>query len=108
MLTSSDNDSFAGQGDPHAGEQGEHGQNGKGTRVGPSSDQATPDQDDSGPRSTCLRSITNSQSVYREIKEDREVVNTFPILATEGYVVLWGSEEDCFTSKEVRSSISCS
>ena len=54
--------------------------------------------------------MTNSQSVYRERKEAREVLNTFPILAIaiEGYVVLWGSEEYCFTTKEVRSRLSSS
>ena len=88
-------DQKAGQGDPLAGEQEGQGQNGRGTLGGLSSDQATLDQDD-------------SQSVYREIKEAREVVNTFPILAIEGYVVLWGSEEYCFTTKEVRSRLSSS
>ena len=49
----------------------------------------------------------------RERKEAGEVLNTFPILATEVYVVLWvrgtlGSEEYCFTTKEVRSRVSSS
>ena len=55
-----------------------------------------------------FRSMTNSQSVYRERKEAREVLSAFPILAIEGYMVLWGSEEFCFTTKEVRSRLSSS
>ena len=39
---------------PLAVEQGEQGQDDRGTLGGPSSDQATPDRDDSGPWSTCL------------------------------------------------------
>ena len=68
QVSSSDNDSFtsleasapdqeAGHGDngnPLAVEQGEQGQDDRGTLGGPSSDRATPDRDDSGPWSTCL------------------------------------------------------
>ena len=61
MLTSSDDDSFAfyklrlqtrrlDKETPLQESMGESGQDGRGTHGGPSSDQASPDQDDSGPR----------------------------------------------------------